>query len=114
MLVLCLFGQSVWAGHADVFTVEVTPQNKQLYTFTIKLRHLDSGWDHYANRIEIIAPDGKILHSLRIAEPHIQQQPFTHQVTDVHIPYNFTWVKIRAHDVQHGYGGRIVTSSIPR
>ena len=86
------------AMHVDMFVV----------------RHADSGWDHYANRWELLAPDGEVLATRMLAHPHVHEQPFTRGLTAVRIPGEFTWVRVRAHDLVHGYGGREVTLSVPK
>jgi hypothetical protein len=49
-----------------------------------------------------------------LAHPHVHEQPFTRGLSAVRIPGEFTWVRVRAHDLVHGYGGREVTLSVPK
>lgn len=103
------------AGLADVLGVEIRPGALPgSYDVDVTLRHADSGWDHYANRWEILAPDGRVLATRVLVHPHVHEQPFTRGLSDVRIPAEYTWVRIRAHDLVHGYGGREVTLSVPR
>ena len=103
------------AGQADVLKVEIRPADAPgRYEVAVTLRHADSGWDHYANRWEILAPDGSVLATRVLAHPHVHEQPFTRSLTGVSIPAEFTWVRVRGHDLVHGYGGREVTLSVPQ
>jgi hypothetical protein len=76
LLILCFFGP-VFGGEADVVAVEVKSSGKLTYNFNVTVSHADQGWDHYADRWEIIAPDGEILATRVLAHPHTNEQPFT-------------------------------------
>lgn len=102
------------AGLADVLKVEIRPAGQPgHYDVAVTVRHADSGWDHYANRWEILAPDGGVLATRVLAHPHVHEQPFTRALGGVRIPQPLTWIRVRAHDLVHGYGGREVTVSVP-
>ncbi len=112
-LLLLAAGQAA-AGKADVLRVEIHPTGSGgRFDIDVTVRHADSGWDHYANRWELIGPDGDVIASRRLAHPHVHEQPFTRGLRAVPIPGSFTWVRVRAHDLVHGYGGREVTLSVP-
>ena len=96
---------SAIAGEADVVAVEAT-QTGATYRFDVTLRHDDASWEHYANRWEILAPDGSILATRVLAHPHINEQPFTRSLSGVKIPTGINQVEIRAHDSVHAYGGK--------
>ncbi|MGI9388388.1 MAG: hypothetical protein ACR2OX_13255 [Methyloligellaceae bacterium] len=49
-----------YAGEADVLKVEVSREGAGSYRFDVTVRHADQGWKHYANKWEVVAPDGKI------------------------------------------------------
>lgn len=103
------------AGLADVLKVEIRPAGDAgSYDIDVTLRHADSGWDHYANRWEVLAPDGRVIATRVLVHPHVHEQPFTRSLGGVRISGEYTWVKVRAHDLVHGYGGREVTLSVPR
>ncbi len=101
------------AGQVDVLDVRITPTETAAFDIAVTLRHADSGWDHYANRWEIIAPDGHVLAVRTLLHPHVDEQPFTRSLRGVKIPRTMTWVRLRGHDLVHGYGGREVTLSVP-
>lgn len=107
--------QSVLAGQADVLKVVVLPAAETgRFDLQVTLRHADSGWDHYANRWEVLAPDGRVIATRVLAHPHEHEQPFTRGLSGVRIPAESTWIRVRGHDLVHGYGGREVTLSVPQ
>lgn len=117
LIALCvaLLGlQQAQAGHADVLRVEIRPGSEiGRFDLDVTLRHADSGWDHYANRWEVLAPDGRVIATRILAHPHVKEQPFTRGLSGVRIPAEFTWIRLRGHDLVHGNGGREVTLSVP-
>ena len=104
LLFFCITGTAT-AGEADVVAVEVTQTGKQTYRFDVTLRHDDTGWKHYADRWEVLAPDDSILATRVLAHPHVNEQPFTRSLSGVKIPAEIHRVKIRAHDSVHAFGG---------
>ena len=107
--------QPLQAGQADVLKVDIRPAAEAgRFDLDVTLRHADSGWDHYANRWEVVAPDGRVLATRVLAHPHEHEQPFTRGLSGVRIPAEFTWIRLRGHDLVHGYGGREVTLSVPQ
>lgn len=111
--VLALMCGPALAGEADVLMAQIEPQGDRLYRIAVTLRHADTGWSHYADRWEVIGPQNQVLAVRTLHHPHENEQPFTRSLAGVRIPHGFTWVKIRAHDSTHGYGGREVTLSVP-
>ena len=114
-LCIALLGpHALQAGQADVLRVEIRPGSQVgRFDLDVTLRHADSGWDHYANRWEVLAPDGRIIATRILAHPHVNEQPFTRGLSGVRIPAEFTWIRVRGHDLVHGCGGREVTLSVP-
>ena len=115
-LAVALLGfQSALAGQVDVLKVDIRPAAESgRFDIEVTLRHADSGWDHYANRWEVLSPDGQVMATRVLAHPHEHEQPFTRGLSGVKIPAQFTWIRVRGHDLVHGYGGREVTLSVPR
>lgn len=95
----------VIAGEADVVAVEVTKAADGTYAFAATVRHDDAGWGHYADRWEVLAPDGTVLETRVLLHPHEDEQPFTRSLTGLTIPSGITRVRVRAHDKVHGFGG---------
>lgn len=96
------------AGEADVIDVRVENEGGS-FRFDVTVRHADEGWDHYADRWDVVAPDGTILASRVLHHPHVEEQPFMRSLSGVAIPPGIEAVTIRAHDSVHGLGGLEVT-----
>lgn len=101
------------AGPAEVAAVSVRVDADGTFTFIVTVRHADQGWDHYADRWEILAPDGRKLGERILYHPHVSEQPFTRQVSGIAIPREITSVVIRAHDSVHGFSGAAQTVALP-
>jgi hypothetical protein len=116
MLLISLLGLSTvaWAGEADVVEVDIKQTGENTYYFKVTVRHADEGWDHFANKWDVVAPDGKILGTRTLYHPHVDEQPFARSLSDVKIPASITAVTVRAHDSVHEYGGKTVTVAVPR
>ena len=102
------------AGPADVVDVKVQREPGGTYHFDVSVRHADEGWEHYADRWEIVGPDGSLLATRPLRHPHVDEQPFTRDLAGVRIPEAITRVTVRAHDSRHGYGGKEVSVELPR
>ncbi len=104
----------VYAGEADVVDVSVQQSGKNKYSFSVTLRHADEGWDHYANKWDVVAPDGTVLGTRVLYHPHVDEQPFTRSLSGLDVPDTVGTVTVRAHDSVHEYGGMTVTVDVPR
>jgi len=113
---LCLVGSAgyAWAGKADVVAVEVLQAADGGYRFDVTVLHADNGWAHYADRWEVVAPDGTVLATRVLHHPHVGEQPFTRGLGGVRIPEGVTSVAVRARDSVHGYGGAEMTVEVVR
>lgn len=105
LLTLLLIGNA-WAGDADVVDGRAVAEPGGTWRFVVTVAHADEGWQHYANRWEVIGPDGAVLATRELAHPHVDEQPFTRSLSGVSIPPGVDRVTLRAHDLVHGYGGR--------
>ena len=103
LILLPTIWSPLYAGVTDVVKVKV--QCTHTCTFTVTLKHDDSGWDHYADKWEVLAPDGSVLGSRVLYHPHVNEQPFTRSLSGVKIPQGITSVTIRGKDSVHGFGG---------
>lgn len=101
------------AGEADVLDVEVSCNRDSVCRFDVTVKHKDRGWKHYANRWEVLSPDGEILATRVLAHPHDNEQPFTRSLTNVKIPGGLSEVVVRAHDLKHAYGGKELAVELP-
>jgi hypothetical protein len=112
-LVLLVAGTSI-AGPADVVAAQARCSAASVCTCDVTVRHADEGWSHYADRWEVVAPDGRILGTRVLRHPHVGEQPFTRALAGVLVPASISKVTIRAHDSVHGFGGAEVTVRLER
>lgn len=116
-LALVMKSNPAVAGAADVLaatvTVDASTGAETFYSFSVTVRHADAGWDHYADRFEVLAPDGTVLGTRVLVHPHDDEQPFTRSLGAVAVPEGISEVTIRAHDSVHGYGGETLTVTVP-
>ena len=103
----------VYADEANVKKVKVVKVHKRTYLFRVTIIHKDEGWKHYADKYEVVSPDGKVLGTRILLHPHVDEQPFTRALAGVKIPEGIKEVIIRAHDSVHGYGGQTMKVTIP-
>ena len=115
LLVLLLFLRALpaFAGLADVTAVDVKRRADRKLDFQVTVRHADEGWDHYADRWEIVGPDGKVLSTRVLQHPHVEEQPVTRGLEGIELPKGIDKVTVRAHDSRHGYGGKEATVAVP-
>ncbi len=111
---MLLISTAVYAGEADVIEVDVKQTGGDTYFFKVTVRHADEGWDHYADKWDVVAPDGTVLGTRTLYHPHVDEQPFTRSLSDVKISESITEVTVRAHDSVHKYGGKTVKVAVPR
>ena len=104
----------VYAGEADVVDVKVKRTGENRFSFSVTVYHSDIGWDHYANKWDVVAPDGTVLGTRILHHPHVNEQPFTRSLSGVKIPATIDTVTVRAHDSVHEYGGKAVTVDLPQ
>lgn len=102
------------AGDAEVVAVRITPDGPSTYQFDVTVAHPDTGWDHYADRWEVLDPDGNSLGVREMAHPHVKKQPFTRSLKGVAIPETVEEVTVRARDSVHGWGSVTKTVPVPR
>ena len=103
---------TVWAGEVEVTEVKARKTGDDTYRFDVTLLHADTGWDHYANKWEVVAPDGTVLGTRVLAHPHVDEQPFTRSLSGVKIPAGIKQVIIRGGDSVHGLGGQEMTVTL--
>lgn len=101
-----LAAPAVLAGDVDVVDARLTRSPDGSFTASATLRHADTGWEHYADKWDVVAPDGKVLATRVLHHPHVNEQPFTRSLSGIRIPAGLDYVTIRAHDKVHGYRGK--------
>ena len=102
-----------WSGKAAVLEATAESSGDRQFRFIVTVAHADQGWNHYADRWEILTPEGQLLATRTLYHPHVDEQPFTRQIDGVSIPPTVSTVIVRAHDSVHGYGGDQVEIKLP-
>jgi hypothetical protein len=105
---------TTYAGKADVTKASAVCDDNSVCGFTVTVEHADDGWEHYADRWDVLTPNGDVLGTRVLLHPHVNEQPFSRSLSGVKVPNGLSAVRIRARDSVHGYGGREITVTIPR
>lgn len=108
-----LIGATAYAGEADIVGVKVRMTGKDTFSFDATVRHADEGWNHYADKWDVVAADGTVLGTRTLYHPHVDEQPFTRSLSGVKISDSIKEVTVRAHDSVHKYGGKAVIVVVP-
>lgn len=113
---LLLMAGILYAGDADVIDVQIRDLGDNKFHIDVTLKHADEGWDHYANRWDVLAggedEPGDLLGSRVLAHPHVNEQPFTRSLS-VTIPSGIKQITIRANDSVHELTGTTMTLAVP-
>jgi len=115
------------SGNADVTYVKAVEDADGTWTFHVTVRHPDTGWEDYADGWDVLTPDGATSEwhlckgegtvlkpdpespfTRLLLHPHENEQPFTRSQSGIAVPPDVTQVRVRAHDLVDGYGGREV------
>jgi len=90
------------ADPPDIVAAEARPAGGA-WTVSVTLAHPDTGWNHYADGWEVLAPDGTRLGLREVLHPHVAEQPFTRSLAGVAIPAGMAHVTIRARCSRDGW-----------
>lgn len=101
------------AGQASVLDATVVANPDGTYGFNVTVSHADEGWQHYANKWDVLDPDGNVIATRVLYHPHVNEQPFTRSLGRVEIPIGVTRVVLRASDSVHGDGTRTFPLDLP-
>ncbi len=107
----CLLTAGATAGEVEIVDASAVGGGDGRFTFHVTLAHGDTGWDHYADKLEVLVPDGTVPGTRALLHPHENEQPFTRSLSGVEIPPGISTVTIRAHDLVHGDGLLISSGS---
>ena len=107
-----LAGSVSIANDAAITNVEIKPAGDRMFQISVTLAHADTGWDHYANRWDVLDSEGNLLGSRVLAHPHVNEQPFTRSLR-VEIPESVKVVTIVASDSVHGDNEETVDVEVP-
>ena len=101
------------ADKASVVSAKATNNGNGTFSFSATVSHADTGWKHYANKFEILSPDGHVLGTRVLYHPHVDEQPFIRGLGNVRIPAGITSVTVRAWDSLHKAGSQTFTVKLP-
>ena len=104
----------VWAGQADVIAATAQLDASGTWSISATIRHADTGWDHYADRFDVLDKAGDVLGSRTLFHPHVDEQPFTRSLNGLAIPQGVDSITVRAHDSVHGLGGASIDLILER
>ena len=104
---------SLVAGEAAVLDATARANPDGTYAISATIAHADTGWEHYANKWEVVGPNGQVIDTRTLFHPHVGEQPFTRSLARVVIPIGVTEVTIRAYDSVHEDGPRTFTLKLP-
>ncbi len=111
-LIATLTAGASLASEVEIVNVRAV-ESAGTWRFDVSLRHKDSGWDHYADGWEVLAPDGASLGMRVLLHPHVNEQPFTRSLSGVVIPEGITEVVIRARDNVDGWSAKTYPFTLP-
>jgi hypothetical protein len=111
---LLLFACPVWAGEADVIAATAQMDASGTWSVSATIRHADTGWEHYADRFDVLDEDGNVLGSRTLLHPHVEEQPFTRSLHGLAIPSGVQTITVRAHDSVDGLGGASIDLTLER
>jgi len=112
-LLLAVAASLASAGEADVGEVKARRSAPGVYDFDVTVRSVDKGWEYYADAVEVLAPDGKVLGQRVLLHPHETEQPFTRDLYGVRVPAGVAEVTVRARHKPRGYDGRSMKVRLP-
>ena len=92
--------------YAQVQFVSINENPKNTWSFSVTIRHLDEGWNHYADLWIITDPQsGNILGERVLAHPHANEQPFTRSLSGVKLPAGQRYLEFSAKCTLHDFEG---------
>ncbi|MDA8584947.1 hypothetical protein N9L47_01615 [Rhodobacteraceae bacterium] len=103
LLALLAFTTSAFADDAVIEDVQATGGGNS-WSFSVTLRHGDTGWDDYADGWRVVTADGKELGLRVLYHPHVNEQPFTRSLSGVTVPDGVDKVFIEARTLPDGWG----------
>jgi len=113
LAIAAAFATRAWAGEADVIDAKARRSAFDTFDFDVTVKSVDKGSSYYADAIEVLAPDGKLLARRELLHPHEDEQPFTRGVYGVRIPVGIELVLVRAHHSAKGYDGKMLPLKLP-
>ena len=101
------------AHDAAVLDVKVSTNGDGTYTLSTTVFHKDTGWQHYADKWDVLTPDGQLIATRVLYHPHVDEQPFTRSLSRVAVPIGVREVLVRAHCSVDGDGKKSFRVALP-
>ena len=114
LFVVLLTVTAALADGADVLKLRAKVEGNGFWRFDVKVRHADEGWEHYADRWEVLSPAERVLGTRVLLHPHVYEQPFTRSLGGVFIPEDISDVIVKASCSVDGYTGTEMTVTLER
>lgn len=102
LTLLALLSNSAFANEVTIVEANAVKTANNTYSFSVTLKHEDSGWNHYADQWQVFTPGNKLLGTRTLYHPHVKEQPFTRSLNDIKVPNSIANVIIKARDTEHG------------
>lgn len=118
LLILLIFPCSVFSSKLDIDAYSTSLEFAQVthviatqrasgsWCIDTSVRHNDQGWEHYADRWEVLDLQGNQLGYRVLGHPHDNEQPVTRSRCKIKIPSEISKVIVRAKCNKHGFGGK--------
>ncbi len=100
------FAQAALADNPKVTTVRAA-KDGGLWTFTVTLRHGDTGWGHFSDAWRVVDAEGNQIAIRELIHPHVDEQPLTRSLSGVDLPASTKVVGIQARDTVAGWSTEI-------
>ncbi|WP_210202099.1 hypothetical protein [Methylobacterium sp. V23] len=110
---LLVWATAAMAGDVNVVSALARRGGVGSFDIDVTVQSADTGWDRYADRIEVLGPEGAILGARVLEHPHDDEQPFTRTGSGVRVPPGIGTVSVRAHFKPTGFGGTTATVTLP-
>lgn len=98
-----MFASATSAGEVAIEYAKLKSEGEGRWRISVTLRHQDVNRFHFADAWRIVAKDGTVIATRRMAHPHVEEQPFTRSLSGVKIPAGTRYVYVEAHDSEHGW-----------
>jgi len=125
LLILSLIASPAFASPLDIETYSTSLEFAQVtevvankrsdgsWCIDTSVRHNDQGWQHYADRWEVLDLKGNLLGYRVLGHPHDNEQPFTRSRCKIKIPSEISKIMVRAKCNKHGFGGKPFILDLP-
>ena len=103
MFFLLIMPSFAFADDATIEAAEARASGAN-WSFSVTLRHGDTGWDDYADGWRVVTEDGQELGLRVLYHPNVDEQPFTRSLGGVSVPDGVETVFIEARTNTDGWG----------